>query len=98
MLVDSLEKAGKQSYYGRDWIVHHHVRGLLLFAERRYADTEREFRSAEWAAGGWTRTNVELARTQLAEQRPTDAIATLRDAYMGPIDAMGRYVMHSELD
>jgi tetratricopeptide (TPR) repeat protein/TolB-like protein len=98
VLVDSLEKAGKQSYYGRDWILHHHVRGMLFAAEGRYVDAERELRQAEWAAGGWTRTNIELARAQLAQRHADAAISTLRDAYTAPVDAMGRYVTRSELD
>ncbi len=97
-LVDSLVASGRQSYYGRDRLLYHHVLGMLDFAQGRYVDADRELRAAEWAAGGWTRTNVELARTQLAESRPADAIATLRDAYTAPVDAMGRYVTRSELD
>lgn len=97
-LVDSLRDAGRQSYYGRDWILHHHVLGMLAYAQGNYAEAERELRLAEWSAGGWTRTNVELARAQLAQGHSADAIATLRDAYTAPVDAMGRYVTRSELD
>ncbi len=96
--VDSLAIAGPQSYYGRDRVLQHHILGMLLFAQGKLPDAERELRAALWVAGGWTRTNVELARTQLAEHHPSDAIATLRDAYTAPIDAMGRYVPRSELD
>ncbi|MDE3215594.1 MAG: hypothetical protein KGO03_04300, partial [Gemmatimonadota bacterium] len=97
-LADSLRDAGRQSYYGRDWILHHHVLGMLAYARGNYAGAERELRLAEWSAGGWTRTNVELARAQLAQGHAADAIATLRDAYTAPVDAMGRYVTRSELD
>ena len=98
VLVDSLERAGKQSYYARDWLLHHHIRGLLLLMEHRYLDAERELKAAEWAAGGWTRTNVALAEAQIRAGKPQSAIATLRDAYTAPLDAMGRYVPRSELD
>jgi hypothetical protein len=82
----------------RDWALHHHVRGLLYSVQGKYADAEREFRAGEWTAAGWTRTNVELARAQLAQHHASDAIATLRDAHTAPLDAMGRYVPHSEVD
>jgi hypothetical protein len=71
---------------------------MLLFAEGKPADAERMLRAGEWVAGGFTRTNVELARVQLAAHEPDAAIATLRDAYTAPVDAMGRYVTRSELD
>ncbi len=97
-LVDSIARSGAQSYYGRDKVLHHHVRGVLLLAQGRFADAERELVAAEWAANGWTRTNVELARARLALGRPDSAIAALRDAYMAPVDAMARYVPRTELD
>jgi len=97
-LVDSIARSGAQSYYGRDKVLHHHVRGVLFLAQGRFADAERELVAAEWAANAWTRTNVELARARLALGRPDGAIAALRDAYMAPVDAMARYVPRTELD
>ena len=97
-LIDSIAHSGTQSYYGRDKVLHHHVRGVLLFAQGQYAEAERELAAAEWAADGWTRTNVELARARLALGRPDSAIAALRDAYMAPVDAMARYVPRTEID
>jgi len=64
----------------------------------RYAEAEREFKAARWGPAGWTRTDAELAKAQLALGRPIDAIATLREAYEGPLDAMGRYEPRSNLD
>lgn len=97
-LIDSIARAGQQSYYGRDKVLAHHVRGMLYFAQGKFADAERELRAAEWSANGWTRTNIELARAQLAEGHADDAIATLHDAYLAPVDAMARYVPRSEID
>lgn len=48
--------------------------------------------------GGWTRTNIELARTQLAQRRPLDAVTTLRDARFGTLDGMGRYAPRTEIN
>jgi hypothetical protein len=96
--MDSIARSGEISYYGRDGRLSHHVRGMLYYAEGRFADAERELRAAEWSANGWTRTNLELARAQLAQHRPADAIETLRVARLAPVDAMARYVPRSELD
>ncbi|HEX5438408.1 MAG TPA: hypothetical protein VFW98_14735, partial [Gemmatimonadaceae bacterium] len=41
---------------------------------------------------------AELARAQLAQGHAREAIATLRDGYKGPLDAMGRYETRSQLD
>ncbi|HEX6966923.1 MAG TPA: BTAD domain-containing putative transcriptional regulator [Gemmatimonadaceae bacterium] len=97
-LADSIETISARSYYGRDWRLAHHVRGLIAMHDRRYAEAEREFRAARWGAAGWTRTVAELAQAQLALGRPRDAIRTLRDGYISPLDAMGRYETRTELD
>ena len=34
---DSIARSGKQSYYGRDKVLHHHVRGVLFLAQGRFA-------------------------------------------------------------
>lgn len=97
--ADTLEAGCSSSYYGRDWRLHHHVRGLVAMHARRYAEAEQEFRQAVWTPmEGWSRTVVELAAAQAALGRPRDAIATLRTAYATRLDAMGRYVPISELD
>jgi DNA-binding SARP family transcriptional activator/tetratricopeptide (TPR) repeat protein len=97
--ADTLEAACVRSFYGRDWRLYHHVRGLLAMRLGRYAEAEREFTQAVWTPiEGWARTTVELARAQAAQGRPRDAIATLRSAYATRLDAMARYVPISELD
>lgn len=97
-IADSLEQVGPRSYYGRDWTIFHHVRGLIAMQGKRYADAEREFRIARWGYSGWTRTVAELAQAQLAQGHARDAIATLRRAYASAPDAMGRYMPRSEID
>jgi hypothetical protein len=98
ILLDSIKHAGMQSYYLRDKRLFHHVLGMLLFARGKFATAEDELKLAQWGANGWTRTNIELARTELAEGKATDAITTLREAYLAPLDGMGRYVPRSEID
>lgn len=98
-LADSIERIGGRSYYGRDWSLHHHVRGLI--AERRgdYARAEDELRQAQWRIGdGWTRSQAELAKVQLGRGRFAEALATLRAAHAARPDAMGRYQPRTELD
>jgi tetratricopeptide (TPR) repeat protein len=97
-LADSLILFSAGSYYGRDWRLHHHVRGLIAAHNGRYEDAIKEFRAAMWGAAGWTRTNVEMAKAELALGRPRDAIGTLRTAYAAPLDAMGRYQLRTEVD
>jgi DNA-binding SARP family transcriptional activator/TolB-like protein len=97
-LADSLRAVGSHSYYARDWRLYHHVRGLIAMTAERWAEAEREFTDAKFTGSGWTRTNVELARAQLAQHRPVDAIATLRLAYQASLDGMGRYAPRSEMD
>ena len=95
---DSMRFLGPMSYYARDWRLHHHVLGLIAMRAGQAAVAEREFRDARWGVAGWTATVAWLARAQLAQHRGRDAIATLRQGYQAPLDAMGRYVPRSELD
>jgi DNA-binding SARP family transcriptional activator/TolB-like protein len=98
-IADTLEVGCTRSYYGRDWRLYHHVRGLIAMRAGRYAEAEREFTQAIWSrVEGWSRTLVELARTRMAAGRPREAVTALRDAYATRLDAMGRYVPISELD
>lgn len=97
-LADSIERIGARSYYGRDWRLHHHVRGLVAMRGRRYDEAIREFEQARFGRPGWTRTTVELGRAYLAAGKPTDAIRALRAGYEGWPDAMARYATRSELD
>lgn len=97
--ADTLERGCTRSFYGRDWRLYHHVRGLIAAQGHRNAEAEREFKQAVWSpVEGWSRTTVELANAQAALGRPRDAIATLRGAYATRLDAMGRYVPISEID
>ena len=99
VIADSLAVGCAQSYYGRDRILHHHVRGLIAMQGKRWAEAERELRQARWGvAEAWTRTNAALAKVQLELGRPNDALTTLRDGYASPLNAMGRYQPRSELD
>ncbi|HVX39007.1 MAG TPA: hypothetical protein VHB25_05470, partial [Gemmatimonadaceae bacterium] len=89
---------GARSYYGRDWLLYHHLRGLIALTRRDTATAVRELSQARWGVAGWTETVALLARIRLAHGDAAGAITVLRDAYHGPLDAMGRYVTRTELD
>jgi tetratricopeptide (TPR) repeat protein len=97
-LADSIEAIGSRSAFGRDGRLHFHVRGLVAEIGGRWQEAERLFERARWGRGGWTRTNVELARTQVAQGRPLDAVRSLRDARFGTLDGMGRYEPRTEIN
>ena len=98
-IADTLELGCGRSYYGRDWLLQHHVRGLVAMRAGRFEEAEREFAQAVFTnVEGWSRTLVELAKARLAAGKPRDAIEALRPAYATRLDAMGRYVPISELD
>jgi len=97
-LADSLQVLGQQSSYGRDGRLHHYIRGLLLRARGRPSDAVSEFRQAMFSLTyGYTRTNLELARTLMALSRPREAIAVVQPAVRGPLDASNLYVTLTEL-
>jgi tetratricopeptide (TPR) repeat protein len=97
-IADSMRVIAARSYYGRDPRLYHHLLGLIAMQGHRYADAEREFQAARWGPAGWTETVAWLARAQLAQGHTADAIETLREAYEGALDSMGRYEPRSELD
>jgi DNA-binding SARP family transcriptional activator/TolB-like protein len=98
-IADTLAIGCATSAYGRDRVLHHHVRGLLAMQQGRWSDAKTELQQARWGfAEAWTRTNVALARTELALDQPRAAVATLRDAYATQLEGMGRYQPRSEVD
>ncbi|MGH7693509.1 MAG: hypothetical protein ACRENH_00935, partial [Gemmatimonadaceae bacterium] len=98
-IADTLSLGCANSFYGRDWRLQHHVRGLIAMQAGRYAEAENEFKRAIWKTiEGWSRTTIELAKAQSALGRPRDAIATLRTGYSTRLNAMGRYAPISEID
>jgi DNA-binding SARP family transcriptional activator/predicted Zn-dependent protease/TolB-like protein len=99
VLADSLEHEGARSAYGRDHLLHHYVRGLLLAARGRLAAAAAEYRRGLFSTtAGYTRNNYELARTLLALHRPAEAIGVLQPAFRGSVEASNSYVTLTELD
>jgi tetratricopeptide (TPR) repeat protein len=98
ILADSIEAAGERSNFGRDHLLHHHVRGLLLAARGRPADAAAEFRLANFSwTGGFSRNNLELGSALLRLGRPAEALVPLEAALHGPQEASGLYCTFAEL-
>lgn len=97
-LADTIQHLGTQSSYGRDRRLHHHVRGLLYEMRGQPEQAVSEFRQAAYSWSlGYTRTNLELARMLLQLHRPGEAVAPLRSALHGGLDANNLYVTRTEL-
>ncbi|MFH1833785.1 MAG: hypothetical protein ABH877_02070, partial [bacterium] len=98
VLADTIEALGPLSAYGRDRLLHYHVRGLIALAEGRVDDAEADLRRAIFSpTSGYTRSNLEIGRLLVAEGRPSEAIAVLSPALRGSIEASNLYVTRTEL-
>ena len=97
-LADTVEAWGRRSTLGRDWRLHHHVRGLLLAARGQPEQAAAAFRRAIVSpTTGYTRINVELSRALLERGHPQEAVAVLQPALRGLLESSNLYVTHSEL-
>jgi DNA-binding SARP family transcriptional activator len=97
-LIDTVRVHGARSGFGRDRVLHHYLRGLLLSARGDWAGAEAEHRLALVPpVAGFARVNLELARVLERQGRREEARATLRTALLGPFDGSGLYVSRKEL-
>ena len=97
-LVDSIESAGSRSLFGRDPLLHHFVRGLLLSRAEQHEAALAEFRAAVHSPTfGYTRINYEIGRSALALNRPREGIPMVQAALRGGIEGAGFYVTRTEL-
>jgi tetratricopeptide (TPR) repeat protein len=97
-LADTVTVLGAHSAYGRDRVLHHHLRGLQLLARGEREAAAAAFRRAIYSPTiGYTRTNLELARVLVALGRPRDAATVLAPALRGDLQASNYYVTHAEL-
>jgi len=97
LLADSIQALGARSGFGRDHLLHHHVRGRLLLARGDTAGARRELEAAIFSLnGGFTRTNYELARLELATGHPERAIPLLQAIFRAPVDVSNFYLARTE--
>jgi DNA-binding SARP family transcriptional activator len=97
-LADSTEQIGKGSNWGRDPRLHHFLRGLLLQRQGHHAEAVEAFRRAVHSTSdGFTRINLEMAKSLMALRRAPEAIAILQSALRGNVDGSNTYLTHTEL-
>jgi tetratricopeptide (TPR) repeat protein len=97
-LADSVERIGAVSRFGRDGRLHHFLRGLLYQRQGRHSAAVDAFRRSLFSlTDGFTRTNLEMARSLMALRRYPEAIAILQPALRGGIDGSNSYVTQTEL-
>jgi len=97
-LVDSIENLGHRSLFGRDPLLHHFVRGLLLARARQPDAAVREFRAAMHSPTyGYTRINYEMAKCLLELKRPAEGIPVVQGALRGGLEGSGLYITRTEL-
>jgi tetratricopeptide (TPR) repeat protein len=97
-LADSAELIGQRSLYGRDPKLHYFLRGLLAATSGDHESAIDLFRRSvnSWTYG-YTRANLELARSLMVVGRPHEAIVPLRAALHGGWDGSNLYVTRTEL-
>ncbi len=98
-LADSVAVHARATPWGRDRRLASWVRGLKLEVTGQLAPAADTFRNAVYSpTQGYTRVNLELARTLLALGRPADALPWLRAALTGGLDGSNFYVTRGELE
>jgi tetratricopeptide (TPR) repeat protein len=96
--ADTIQRLGTISGSGRDRLLHHYVRGLLLVARGQNEAAVTELRRAMWSwTFGYTRVNQALADALLRLGRPREAIALLQPALRGTIEASNFYFPRTEI-
>jgi tetratricopeptide (TPR) repeat protein len=97
-LADTVEKWGRKSGFGRDHHLHEYLRGLLWTARRRPDSALTAFSRATFSeTQGFSRIDLQRARTLLSLGRPREAIPILRHPLSGPLEAGNFYTTPTEL-
>jgi tetratricopeptide (TPR) repeat protein len=97
-LADSVEQIGANSSFGRDLQLHYFLRGLLLARQNRHAEAVDQFRRSMFSlTEGYTRTNLELAKSLMALRRYVEAVAILQPVLRGTVDGGATSATHTEV-
>ena len=97
-LADTIEAYGRGTNLARDRQIHHHVRALLLTLRGSDSAAVAEFRRAVFSLpGGYTRTNVEMAKSLMRLGRHAEAVTVLEPALRGSLEASNLYVTYPEV-
>jgi len=97
-LADSAEVVGRGSLFGRDPRLHYFIRGLIARGANDHQTAVDFFRRSIFSWNfGYTRANLELARSLVALGRASEAIHPLQAALRGGWDGSNLYVTRTEL-
>jgi DNA-binding SARP family transcriptional activator/TolB-like protein len=97
-LADTIERLARFSAHIADRRLAHYVRGLIWQAEGKHENAAIEFRAAVYSQTlGYTRINLELARTLISLGQFHEATRILRSALAGSSDGPGYYVTRTEV-
>ena len=90
--IREVEAWGSQSAYGRDRVLHQHLRGLQALARNDFEEARRSLESARWSpTGTYARTNLTLATILLRQGRTTEALRLLEQASHGSMESVHLY-------
>ena len=85
-LRDSVESLGLRTFSERDRRLHHHVRGLEALMRKDVTGAINHFEQAMYSTTiGYNRTNYELAKAYLLQNRAREAVGVLRPAARGVV-------------
>ncbi len=97
-LADTVRTWGLRSGLGRDRHLHEYLRGLLWLARGRPNEAVAAFRRAVVSeTEGFSRLDLQLARTLVGLGRPDEAVSVLRHALSGSIEGGNYYATRTEL-
>lgn len=98
-IAEEQRMLGPRSAYGRDRVLHHHTRGLLLAARGDHEAAIQEFARSLWSpTGSYNRTPIELARSALTIRKPGLAVAALQPAFRSAsLQSVALYATRTEL-
>jgi len=90
--IREVEAWGGQSAYGRDRVLHYHLRGLQLEARGDLEGARRAFEAARWSpTGTYARSNLALVDVLLRLGRTDDALRVLEQASHGSLESVHLY-------
>lgn len=97
VLADSITVHARGSAFGRDWTLPAYAHGLYLERTGRLAEAADSFRATIYSpTEGYTRINLELARTLIALGRPREAIGWMQAALRGGMEASNYFLTRTD--
>jgi hypothetical protein len=97
LLAESISVHARGSAFGRDWKLPAYAHGLYLARTGRLAEAADSFRAGiSSPTEGYTRVNLELARTLLALGRPREAIGWMQAVLRGGMEASNYFLTRTD--